>query len=128
MELTKKQKDDIETCLYFCPSCKITPNEHANKEEGIKMFFEWSEQGLHKEKIPLKYCNSYFDHLCGGKVWRGRTIHEIYEPTLLDMESGCGYESFIDKTTPRSVVDFLKKELFKGTKADLIEKLYQSYE
>jgi len=118
MQLTNKQKTELETIEYFIPSwCKwpkIT-------DRDIEVFFEWSERGLHKDKISDLKIDG-LNALVQGKVWKGRHM-QIYKESLLD---GMGYVSFIDKTVPRSVIDFMKKELFKGIDANIIEEVYQN--
>lgn len=118
MHLTNKQKQDLETIEYFNPNyCKYP----QRTEKDIEMFFEWSERGLHKDKIN-EYKMDGFNALVQGKRWRGIQM-QIYEDGVLD---GMGYVSFIDKTVPRSVIDFMKKEMFQGIDANIIEEVYQN--
>ena len=124
--MTQKQKDDIETCLYF----SICHKEHDNKDDGIRMFFEWSERGLHKDKIPVRLCENYFEHLYWAKVWRGRMINEIYEPSVLHDEKEFGFGRFItyagiiESDTPQNVVEYIKKEIFGGKDKKVIDEVY----
>jgi len=65
--------------------------------------------------------------LLWGKVYRGRHT-EMYEEGILDGSMLYwvilgGYSP--KEIPPRSVVDFMKKEMFKGIDSDLIEKTYQ---
>lgn len=134
MELTKKQLKDLETIKYFIPrtnsSIKIT-------NDDIVKFFEYSEQGLHKQDVNA-YKGDGFNTLIQGKRWRG--IHmQMYEDGVLDGSMPYfiilgGYDNdkkwwqfwkSPHKPMPRAVVDFLKKEMFKGVDADLIEEIYQ---
>lgn len=127
--MTNKQKQDLETIVFFmpeiCKSVEITDND-------INMFFEYSEQGKHKDKVGTwslgKQWQTGFNALCEGKKWRGIHIHELYEKGVLDgsmpyfvLLGGCD-----DKAMSRSVVDFLKKEMFKGADAEVIENCYKT--
>lgn len=145
--MTEKQSKDIEVIEYFIPEvCKkvfIT-------DEDRNMFLEYSEQGKHKNKKGEwshgeQYRNG-FNALCEGKRWRGIHIHEMYEQGVLDgsvpyfaLLGGCDKTikrkwwqfwkkryTFVHSIPPRSVVDFLKKEMFKGQDAEIIENCYQS--
>lgn len=110
--------------MWFMPSAvknaKIT-------DEDIQMFFEYSERGLHKDKVGTwamdkKYQNG-FNALCEGKRWRG--VHmRMYEGGVLDLSMPY---SVILENMPRYVVDFIKKEMFKGADADIIENCYNKY-
>ncbi len=157
--MTEKQKKDLETCIYFMPpiykDVAITPKD-------VKMFFEWSDRGMHKDKIPtaknqMEYYkksggkpylhkSTGFEVLVEGKKWRGIHIHEMYEQGILDCSMpymiilGAWAISikrkwwqfwkplytFKHDPVPVSVKDFMKKEMFKGHDADIIEKCYQS--
>jgi len=121
--LTQKQKIDLETIKYFIPKAYkdilITENDE-------KMFLEYSEKGLHKEKKEfgsLVDNGEYkgFNALCEGKRWRGIHIHELYEQGILDGSMPYG---LILEDMPRAVVDFLKKEMFCGIDSDVIERCY----
>lgn len=138
MKLSSAQQNDLETIKYFIPQqmkkIPITDND-------IKMFFENSERGLHKELV-----NSYrmdgFNALIQGKQWRGIHIHELYEQGILDGSMPYfvllgGFDKkrkwwqvwkpkYYHNPMPRHVVDFIKKEIFKGKDAEIIEKCYQS--
>lgn len=140
-KLTLKQKKDLETILYFIPESmgwiKIT-----NKD--VEKFFEYSDQGKHKQEVqsmPTQGVFTWFWALIQGKRWRG--IHmEQYEQGILD--GSMPYfillwglakkrkwwqfwkDKWIHDPIPRSVVDFMKKEMFKWHDADLIEKVYSS--
>lgn len=107
-------------------------------DEDIKNFFEYSEQGKHKNKI-LNYGMDGFNALIQGKRWRGIHVHELYEQGILSgdvpyyvlLGGLCGKKKWWQfwksphDPMPRSVVDFLKREMFKGKDAELIERVYQ---
>jgi len=121
--MTPKQQKDIESIMFFIPKLKYpTPTE-----EDIKNFLELSERGLHKELENYLKMDG-FNALIQGKRWRGIHIHELWEKEIL---SGLiPYLTILGKENPkyilpRIVVDFIKKEIFKGYDADLIEYCYQ---
>lgn len=146
MKLSQKKQNEIEVWEYFMPSnC-----DWAKKtEKDIEMFFEWSEQGKHKEFIATPTFKpegrTYFHALVWGKKWAGINMHELYEPGILDGTMPYhtllgGYDKTVyrkwwqfwkpkrwhkNQPIPRAVVDFMKKELFRGRDADLIENIYQ---
>lgn len=140
MRSTKKQQVELIVWRYFMPSHVAWMPEN---QADIEKFFEWSEQGKHKENFYGDL--SYFNALREGKSWAG--VHmQMYEEGILDMtmpyfvilggNSKAIYRkwwqfwkpkiSFKNEPIPREVVDFMKKEMFKGIDADLIEKCYQS--
>lgn len=103
-------------------NCKWLPKT----DKDVEMFFEWSEQGKHKDRQMVGDL-SYFEGLRQGKRWAGIHIHEMYEKGVSDKSMPYyvllgGYED--EEPMPRQVVDFLKKEMFKGHDAELIEKVY----
>jgi hypothetical protein len=146
MNFTKGQLEDLETVEYFIPdaykSIKII-------DEDRKIFCEWSERGKHKDKIITSHFKNGFDALVEGKRWRGIHIHELYEQGILDGSMPYyvilgGYKDkkritkwwnywwyyltknlYTTNPTPRRVVNFMKKEMFKGKDAEIIEKVYQ---
>lgn len=125
VRLTKGQRNDLESIIYFIPDCMksilITDND-------IKMFFENSERGLHKDKISNRKMDG-FNALIQGKSWRGIHIHELFElgvmdgtmpyVTILGKEAG-------DEPVPCSVMEFMAKEMFKGHDAELIKNIYNN--
>lgn len=120
MRLTKKQQKELIVWGYFVLRDKCAWGERSDEE--LEKFFEWSERGMHKDTIGRYGSMSYADKLYWGKVWAGRHAHEMYEPGILD--GSTPYCAFIDSDTPREVVDFLEKEMFKGIDADIIEQFY----
>ncbi len=126
--MTLKQQKDIETVEYFIPEVlKHIPITQQDKE----MFLEYSERGLHKDKVKGSvFVKEYdgFNALIEGKRWRGIHIHELYEKGVLDGSMPYyvilgGYNPK-EERMPRPVVDFLKKEMFQGIDANAIEKCY----
>ena len=142
--LTNKQQKDLETIVYFIPTqvklMKIT-------DKDIEKFFEYSDQWKHKEDIDERWVRNWFDALVQGKRWRG--IHmQMYEEGILDgsmpyftllewydtwrtpkwfwrLLSRVGLDFRLKhKPIPRSVVDFMKKEMFKWHDAETIERAY----
>jgi hypothetical protein len=116
MKLSKSQQEELEVWEYFVP----TNSPWLPKtDEDIKMFFEWSERGKHKD-IASWNNFSYFEALRQGKRWAG--IHwQMYEEGILE---GTMPYSVILEEMPRAIVNQMKREMFKGIDADLIEKIY----
>lgn len=121
---TKKQQIELDVWEYFKPAGIQWVKKNS---KDTQKFFEWSQEGKHRDlaTIPAhqKEGRTYFHALVWGKKRAYIHAHELYEPAVLE---GLGYVSFIDKDTPRAVVEFLKKEMFKGIDAEIIEKFYQS--
>lgn len=111
--MTIKQQRDIETATYFVPqvmqSIPIT-------EEHVGQYLAVSEHG---EKNAGKFDEN---PLIQGK--RNRGLHmQLWEEGIL--EGTVPYYTLLhDPKPPRSVVDFMKKDMFKGTDADIIEQTY----
>lgn len=121
--LSLKKQNEILLWEYFMPK---NVNWKPKTDKDIDMFFEWSEQGNHKERI-LTGDFSYFEGLRQGKRWAGIHVHEMYEQGILD--GSVPYFTLlgiIEKPIPRYVVNFLKKEMFKGQDSNLIEEIYTS--
>jgi len=124
MKLTQGQLEDLESIKYFLYA-GIEKNSITEKD--IQMFFEYSEKGRHKEKIRDKNPDG-FNTLCQGKRWRGIHIHEMYEPGIL--EGTMPYWVILGglspkEIPPKSVVNILAKEMFKGADKDIIHRVYQ---
>ncbi len=137
MKLTKAQQNDIDCIKYFYPKA-----ENATEQE-VKDFLANSERGI---PIPKTNFGNSTNPLIEGKRWRGIHIHEMYEKGILDGSMPYftilgGYDKTVSRKwwqiwkpkhwhehnpVPRSVVDFMKKEMFKGKDADIIESCYQS--
>lgn len=134
MKLTKSQQNELLVWEYFIP-----PNLKwlARTEDDIKKFFEWSEQGKHRDRSMVGDL-SYFNALREGKSWAG-VNWKMYEEGIL--EGSMPYFTILGgydnkkrwwqfwksphKPIPREIVNQMKKEMFKGQDADLIEKVYQ---
>ncbi len=80
MRLTKKQKIDLDSAIEHIPSnvkFRLPPTD-----DEIKMYFEYSERGMHKDKALMNpaYCKfsyesfSGFNALTWGKSWRDTKI------------------------------------------------------
>lgn len=145
MKLSPKQKEELVVWEYFMPT-NVKWGDKTDKD--IRMFFEWSERGMHKDIPTAGSLNdgtfTYFNALREGKRWAG--IHwQMYEDGVL--EGSMPYFTILggyDKVThrkwwqfwkpkitfkhnpiPRSVVNQMKREMFKGIDADIIENCYQ---
>lgn len=131
MKLTDKQKKDLETILYF----NLVKGKYSDND--LEAFFNYSEKGI-KPKIETPG----YKLLIEGKRWRGITIHELYEQGVLDGSMPyftiLGGDNWLNKKKwwqfwkkkyipiSRTVVDFLKKEMFKGADSEIIESCYES--
>lgn len=111
MKLTKKQKADLETMMWFLPDTITT----KPTEDDIKSFFDFSERGIRPKEETEGY-----KVLLEGKRWRGIHIG-MYEEGILDLS--VPYIVLVGGM-PRSVVDFIKKNMFKGIDSELIEEVY----
>ncbi len=145
--LSDKKEAEIKVWEYFCLKGE---KFRERTDEDLRIFFEWSEQGKHKDKLGLDQWTigkenylSYANKLYIGKSWAGRTIHELWEPSFYGGD-WLGWMSllgqfdgpkrkwwqfwkplFADKLMPREVVDFVKKDIFRGQDAEVIERCYQ---
>lgn len=141
MKLSNKQKVDLETILYFIPKSL----KHIEITDlDIKKFFDYSDKGMHKEEVKQSHFRDGFNALIYGKVYRGRQM-EMWEDGVLSGDMpyfvilGANDKTIVKKwwqfwkekytfkhnPLPREVVDFMKKEMFKGKDADVIEQCYQ---
>lgn len=129
MRLTKRQKNELVVWEYFIPS-NCTWAKKTDKD--IEIFFEWSEQGKHKDFMNIMSYKpegrTYAHALSWGKKWAGIHCHELYEPGVLDLSFPYVCILGIGGYGPRcpvEVKDWLKKEMFKGIDADIIDKCYE---
>lgn len=106
--MTEKQREDLDTICYFRPNLG---KDILITEQDEKDFLEYSERGLHKERITFGRVEDGLNLLIQGKRWRGIHCHELYEPGILD---GSMPYSVIFENTPNSVIRFMAKEMFKG--------------
>lgn len=140
MKITPKQQKDLIVSMYFIPQCM---SNIQISEIDKKMYLEWSESGLHKDKINT-YKIDGFNALVQGKEWRG--VHmQMFEDGVLEgtmpyytILGGDSKEikrkwwqfwkpkyRVVNEPIPREVVDFMKKEMFKGVDNQQIENAYQ---
>ena len=113
MSLSKRQKEELEVWKYFIPdNCVWLPET----ELDVEKFFEWSEQGKHRDRL-MSGDLSYFEALRQGKRWAGIHAHELYEKGVLD---GTMPYAVILEGVPNSVVQFLSKEMFRGKDREII--------
>lgn len=113
--MTPKQTKDLETVKYFIPNgYKDFPITDADVEK----FFEYSERGLHEAHKTDKI-ETGFDVLVFGKRRRGLHMG-LWEDGVL--EGTMPYLTLLEGL-PDSVIDFMKKEMFKGRDAEVIEQL-----
>ena len=146
MRLTPKQKIDIDLCRFFYP-CNPTDGQ-------IQEYLDLSERGIGEirgkfSNNPLiigksrrgMYLTGTTDET--GKRKLGLWEEAVLEGTIPYFTLLGGYEGtiirkwwnpiryikgkfeFYHKPIPRFVVDFMKKEMFKGIDAEIIENCYQ---
>lgn len=120
---TKGQQNDVEIARYFIPEeyrhVPITVND-------IERFIASSEHGTERWNRFTGVANG-FDALSLGKSRRGLAMAmweegvlrgEVPYITLLREQNG--------QPIPRPVVDFMRREMFKGEDAAIIESAYQT--
>lgn len=130
MKLTPAQQRDIDLCVYFYP-CSPT-------EQEIAEYIALSERGEGKERG--KFASN---PLIIGKTKRGMHMgmweEGVLEGSVPYVVLLGGYEGnrkwynpmrwikdkYYHVLIPRVVVDFMKKEMFRGTDAEQIEACYQ---
>lgn len=119
MKLTKGQRRDIDLCRYFYP-CDPT-------DEDIQEYLDMSEKGKGGNR------GKFSDNpLVVGKTRRGLAM-EMYEEGVLEgtmpyftLLGGYASNKNKHKPIPRFVVDFMKKEMFRGMDANIIEEVYSN--
>jgi len=125
--LNQRKKNELEILKYFTP---IFLKVIEVKDSDIKKYFEWSEKGKHKEEAVA---SSYkrgdytgFDRLIQSKRWAGIHVHELYEPGVLEgsLPYYCLLGGDDKQLAPYPVVNWLKKEMFKGIDSKIIEDCY----
>lgn len=127
MKLTNKQKKDIETIMMFIP------DTHKNVEitEKDKADFQaYSTHGVlpkgKKQTGKLDMNIDGFTALIHGKRLRGLHM-ELWEDGV--MEGTTPYYTLLQNSQgkiPKSLKEFMKKEMFKGVDSELIENVYTS--
>lgn len=117
---------DVQIAEYFKPS---TLGDIPITEGDTKLYIEWSSEGNHKDKVKLSHFNDGFNALVSGKRRAGLTMR-LWEQGVL--EGVTPYYTLLggegDEMPPRFVVEFMKKEMFKGLDAQLIEDCYSGIE
>ena len=121
MKWTSGRLKEKELLEYFYPNCykinKIFPTESDYKE-----YFAMSERGIK----PKEKTEGFFA-LLESKRWRG--IHmEMWEEGIL--EGSVPYYSllFENSKMPRTIVDFMKGEMFGGMDEEIIEEAYRLHQ
>jgi len=127
MRLSRKQQLDLETIEFFIPQnftgrtvypCGAIESPDGNSPERV--FFDYSDKGI-KFRGRLVTDLKRLEQLIQGKRWRGIMMEE-YENSIL---AGDIPYIVLLQGMPRVVVDFMKKEMFKGAAAESIEVAYQ---
>jgi len=114
--LSEKQKKDLECIKWFIPdllkSVVIT-------EQDERDFLKVSERGIKPLNMSKGLCA-----LLEGKRYRGMNIHELWEESFNALDGSWGGYIDLLEGMPRCVVDFIKREMFKGKDAEVIERCY----
>lgn len=119
MNLSSRQKNELEVWKYFIPDNCAWAEETP---QDIEMFFKWSEHGEKNERIGKYGDLSFASALYWGKKWAYIHVHEMWERDFSAQDgSWMGYYDLV-KDMPRPVVNFIKKEMFKGNDAEVIER------
>jgi hypothetical protein len=126
MKITSRQKKDIETILEFIP---YSHKDVVITEQDILDFLNYSSHGIYPEnrKGKGKFDGGIdgFSALVQGKRMRGLHM-ELWEDG--NLEGTMPYYTLLqNENGPISpaLKDFMKKEMFKGVDAEMIENLYQ---
>ena len=113
---------EIQRLEYFIP--KVNIKKMVSSDEA---FTNFSERGIKPDFSQIENPYRYFQ-LLEAKRWQGITMHELWEQGILD--GSVPYwvllgEEDKNEVLPRNIVDFMKKEMFKGRDAEYIEETYQ---
>ena len=108
--MTTKQKIDLETIKFFIPAVKQFENVEIIEQDEID-YLKFSENAIK----PVSKTTGY-ESLFWGKKYRGIHTRE-WEQGLL--EGSVPYWVLLGgekpkEILPRHIVDFMKKEMFKG--------------
>ena len=125
MSFTRKQQLEKENLEWFNPSLfrQFLPQEGEFEE-----YLDHSERG-----IPIKGFHgeksTKFNVYQQAKRWRGVTIHELWEESFYSDFWWPGFYELLKEEDgtliPRHIKDYIKKEIFGGQSADLIDKIYE---
>ena len=111
---------DVQIAEHFTPCKKITITNNDRQK-----FIEWSSQGKHKEDVKLSHFTDGFNSLVTGKKYAGITMG-LWEEGILD-GSIPYYTPLIENRPPDYVIEFMKKEMFKGADSKLISVLQSNH-
>lgn len=118
MKLSERQQADIGSIRYFIPRCL----RHVPIiDQDIEAFLAKSERGIGPD-ISLMYEETGYQALMQGKRWREWHMRAWEEANL---EGTFPYYTLLSEL-PRSVVDYMKKSMFGGQDAELIERVYNT--
>lgn len=152
MKFTQKQLNDIESCLYFLPE---NLRKFEVTDQDRREFLDASEKGIISPRMNRHgQVNNGLDMILQGKEWRGvhcdssKTHRSMYEEGILDgsmpyitilggyelnkkpiwfwnILGRFGFETMKHNPIPFYVKDYMKKSLFQGMDAEVIERCYQ---
>ena len=118
---------EIERIEYFIPK-NYKGNAYGKKAiTADEAFILKSEKGIDTPLEDIE--NPYrYRQLLEGKRWQGIHCHNLWEEGVID--GSVPYWVLLGgedpkEIPPRNIVDFMKKEMFRGADSDLIEAIYQ---
>lgn len=132
---------DVQIAHYFIPQNL----KHIKVSALDKLqYIEWSSEGKHTDKIKKSHFDDGFNALVYGKRRAGLHM-SLWEQGVLDgtmpyytllggftgkkrnkiVSFLFGFSLYTHNPLPRFIVDFMKKEMFKGNDSPVIEKVYQ---
>lgn len=125
-----KKSKEIKNLEWWIENSPARTIKEEVNESGTVLadvaFSLFSERGIETPMDKIKNPSRY-EQLTEAKRWRGITVHEMWERGIEDVPYFCllgGYDG--DEILPRHVVDFMKREMFRGQDAEMIEYVYQN--
>lgn len=112
---------DVQIAEYFIP---LSLRHVTITDEAREAFINWSSRGLLKDRIKKSHFEDGFNALVNGKRRAGLQMG-LWEEGVIE-GSLPYYTILVEEKPPRFVVDFMKREMFKGRDAELIEQVYAS--
>jgi hypothetical protein len=124
MKLTKKQEQEIEDLMWW----------HKNgRKPTAREKRDFINHTVHGAKVKNKggISGISLNPLDIAKRLRGITIHELWEKDFGKV-GWLGYYNLLQeedgRPIPKRIKDFIKKEMFRGIDADVIESCYKEVE
>ena len=118
MKITPKMQKELEVIRFFIPNGYKGINHY---EEGVSAEEAYFEKTINGKDVKIN-SHAEYNMLMEGVRWRGIHCHELYEPGIL--EGTVPYYVLLEGM-PKSVAEYLGKEMFKGEDKDLIMEIWQ---